>query len=375
MVFVFKFLAVFFALVFLGGGTGYGLYTYATSLFVVPEIQNSSTVGLKDPVIIRFKSPVITSNYREGIDITPKRPAYVKWNSNFTELSVEPRDFWVPGTQYTLSLPEGQTRMFHRVPSVQLSFHSIDVPHVLEISLADDARDVLLDMESPLTVSFDRSTEGFFVDFRLSPDANVVYENNAEKTVFKILPQDMLQNGMKYILDVFVWYSEDTDKNSVRVGGVQFTTLPPPPSQWSKNIDERVFQAKKFTRPKMGTGKYIDINISAQVLSTFENGELLDSFPISSGRRGMDTAKGQFAIHNKAMRPWSKQYSLYMPYWMALVPDGKVGIHELPEWPGGYKEGVNHLGIPVSHGCVRLGVGSAKKVFEWAEIGTPVIIY
>jgi lipoprotein-anchoring transpeptidase ErfK/SrfK len=64
-----------------------------------------------------------------------------------------------------------------------------------------------------------------------------------------------------------------------------------------------------------------------------------------------------------------------MPYWMAIVPGGKFGIHELPEWPGGYKEGANHLGTPVSHGCVRLGVGPAQTVYNWADIGTPVVVH
>jgi lipoprotein-anchoring transpeptidase ErfK/SrfK len=89
----------------------------------------------------------------------------------------------------------------------------------------------------------------------------------------------------------------------------------------------------------------------------------------------MDTPRGRYAIQNKAVRPWSKAYSLYMPYWQAITPDGKYGIHELPEWPGGYKEGANHLGTPVSHGCMRLGIGPAKRVYEWAPIGTPVVIY
>lgn len=353
---------------------GYGFYAY-TAPTIIPKIKNQGAVDPKDSVLIQFEKPVLTSDYRERIEISPKRLAYVKWNDDFTELSITPKYFWVPGTQYTLSLPEGQTRMLYRIPSAQLLFRSVDVPRVVGMSLSDGAQDVLLDMESPLVVSFDRSTEDFLVDFRLDPNADVVYENNPEKTEFKVLPKEMLQSGMKYNVDVFIRYKEDIDDHAVRIGGVQFTVLPPPPNEWSKNMDERVEQAKKFTRAKIGTGKYIDINITAQVLSIFENGILVDSFPISSGRRGMDTAKGQFAIHNKAMHPWSKQYSLYMPYWMALVPDGKFGIHELPEWPGGYKEGANHLGIPVSHGCVRLGIGPAKRVFEWTEIGTPVVIY
>ena len=90
---------------------------------------------------------------------------------------------------------------------------------------------------------------------------------------------------------------------------------------------------------------------------------------------GMETPQGQFSIYNKTPRAWSKTYALFMPFWMAFLPSGEMGIHELPEWPGGYKEGANHLGTPVSHGCVRLGVGDAKEVYDWAEIGTPIIIH
>jgi lipoprotein-anchoring transpeptidase ErfK/SrfK len=110
-------------------------------------------------------------------------------------------------------------------------------------------------------------------------------------------------------------------------------------------------------------------------MTLFEDGRSVDAYIISSGKRGMDTPKGDFQIYNQALRPWSKKYSLYMPYWQAITSDGQFGIHELPEWPGGYKEGANHLGTPVSHGCVRLGIGAAKRVFEWAAIGTPVVIY
>ena len=51
------------------------------------------------------------------------------------------------------------------------------------------------------------------------------------------------------------------------------------------------------------------------------------------------------------------------------------GIHELPEWPNGAKEGEGHLGTPVSYGCIRLGVGDAEFAYNWADIGTPVYIH
>jgi lipoprotein-anchoring transpeptidase ErfK/SrfK len=122
-------------------------------------------------------------------------------------------------------------------------------------------------------------------------------------------------------------------------------------------------------------GKHIDINISTQTLKLYKNGKAVGSYKISSGKRSMPTPKGTFQVYNKARRSRSAEYKLFMPYWMAFKPDGSHGIHELPEWPNGAKEGARHLGVPVSHGCVRLGIGAARAVYDWAPIGTTVIIH
>ena len=120
--------------------------------------------------------------------------------------------------------------------------------------------------------------------------------------------------------------------------------------------------------------KKIEINTGKeQKLYYFLGDVRMGEFKISSGKASMPTPKGNFKIDGKALRAWSK-YGLWMPYWMSLK-NGYFGIHELPEWPNGTKEGESHLGIPVSHGCVRLGVGPAKFLYNWAPIGTPVKIY
>ena len=89
----------------------------------------------------------------------------------------------------------------------------------------------------------------------------------------------------------------------------------------------------------------------------------------------METPRGTHLIANKSFRAWSKKYGVFLPYWMAITPGGSFGIHELPECADGGKEGTEQLGRPVSHGCVRLGIGPAERVFDWAEIGTPVVVY
>lgn len=134
----------------------------------------------------------------------------------------------------------------------------------------------------------------------------------------------------------------------------------------------KVFPAEGIV-PGRYEGKYIDIDLSQQQLCMIETNNVLGCYIVSSGKASMPTPTGTRFIQSKHPKAWSAKYGLYMPFWQAL--GGGYGIHELPEWPSGYKEGEDHLGIPVSHGCVRLGVGPAETVYNWTEIGTPVYIH
>lgn len=126
---------------------------------------------------------------------------------------------------------------------------------------------------------------------------------------------------------------------------------------------------------KVKLDKRIEINTGvAQELSYFLGGVRMGKFTISTGIASLPTPKGHFKVDYKHPRAWAADYGLWMPYWMSLQ-HGYFGIHELPEWPGGAKEGEDHLGTPVSHGCIRLGVGPAEFLYNWADMGTPVFIY
>jgi lipoprotein-anchoring transpeptidase ErfK/SrfK len=119
--------------------------------------------------------------------------------------------------------------------------------------------------------------------------------------------------------------------------------------------------------------KSIRITLANQRLERVVGGIPISSHAISGGLPKTPTPVGEFTVLNKHPRAWSRSAGLWMPYWMHFSGRGH-GIHELPEWPGGYKEGANHLGRPASHGCVRLGVGTAKLVYEWSTVGTRVTV-
>jgi hypothetical protein len=338
-------------------------------------LKNTKNIEIKDALELNFSVPVWSANYASGIRIVPAEKVRFNFDGAKRKLLVTPEKFWQPGTSYTVVLPEGRTAMLTKIPAKELIFSVAAFPQVKAVSPADGATDVILGAEDPIVVDFDRSVENYYIKFVFSPGDGVDYQINAGKDQFKVLPKGNIEDGAKYTLDIFAKVKDAGDESYKLIKRESFETLKTTPVVWEKDFVLRLEQAKKYTKARLTEGKYIDVNLSTQIMTTFENGTLLNSYLISSGKRGMETPRGQHQIYNKAPRAYSKAYGLYMPNWMAIVADGKFGIHELPEWPGGYKEGANHLGIPVSHGCMRLGVGSAKTVYDFANIGTPVIVY
>jgi hypothetical protein len=120
--------------------------------------------------------------------------------------------------------------------------------------------------------------------------------------------------------------------------------------------------------------KHIEVNLAKQELSYFLGKVQLGKYPTSTGTKAHPTPKGTFVVANKNIKAWSNSAKLWMPYWMGIKGQ-KFGIHELPYWPNGVREGEKDLGHPASGGCIRLGRnGEAKTLYNWAEVGTTVII-
>ncbi|MDO8512987.1 MAG: peptidoglycan binding domain-containing protein [bacterium] len=145
-------------------------------------------------------------------------------------------------------------------------------------------------------------------------------------------------------------------------------------------VDTKPFATKTMAppfTPGMYPGKYIEMNLSNQTMYLWEGQNKVKEFRISSGKRSTPTREGVFKIKNKAPKP--KSFPWIMPWWMAFAQDRTgawQGIHELPvDMRTGYKEGIGDIGYAVSHGCVRLSVGPAQEVYNWAEVGIPVYIH
>jgi lipoprotein-anchoring transpeptidase ErfK/SrfK len=122
-------------------------------------------------------------------------------------------------------------------------------------------------------------------------------------------------------------------------------------------------------------GKSILVDISEQHLYAYENGALVFSFVASTGM-GNSTRVGTFAVQSKIPNAYGATWNIWMPNWLGIYYSGSLenGIHALPILSNGSTLWAGYLGTPVSFGCVVLDSAEAQQLYDWAEIGTPVII-
>ena len=127
-----------------------------------------------------------------------------------------------------------------------------------------------------------------------------------------------------------------------------------------------------------GANKKIVVDLTKQEAYAYEDGKLLYSGWISSGKKRYKTRTGRFRVLQKEKEhisnEWPKKVVIKngkrveerggakMPYMLRLTWSG-IALHE------GYTPN-----YPASHGCIRVAKGFAQKLYNWATIGTRVII-
>ncbi|MBP5973284.1 L,D-transpeptidase [Brasilonema sp. CT11] len=113
--------------------------------------------------------------------------------------------------------------------------------------------------------------------------------------------------------------------------------------------------------------RWIQIKLSNQRLTAWEGDKPVYTFIISTGKKSTPTPTGVFQIQSKqkSARMQGEDYDIPdVPYTMYY--SGSYGIH------GAYWH--KKFGTPMSHGCINVAPKNAKLLFNWASIGTPVVV-
>lgn len=152
---------------------------------------------------------------------------------------------------------------------------------------------------------------------------------------------------------------------------------PPAPAKWNLGHSARaaVAEARVFggalplkagewrwnaAAPKAGATEMI-VNLGRQRAWLYRGGELAAVTTVSSGKPGKDSPVGRFPILEKKRTHRSNRYSnAPMPFMQRLNPWG-VALHggDIPPYPA-------------SHGCIRLPMKFAERLYGATTVGTTV---
>jgi lipoprotein-anchoring transpeptidase ErfK/SrfK len=117
-----------------------------------------------------------------------------------------------------------------------------------------------------------------------------------------------------------------------------------------------------------GDGRWIDVDLSDQVIYAFEDNEIVRSFLVSTGTWLHPTITGQYYIYVKYEYSDMAGPGYYLPDvpYVMYFYDG-YGLH------GTYWH--SNFGTPMSHGCINLTIPDSEWLYYWADIGTLVNIH
>jgi lipoprotein-anchoring transpeptidase ErfK/SrfK len=116
------------------------------------------------------------------------------------------------------------------------------------------------------------------------------------------------------------------------------------------------------------SGRWIDVDLTNQMLYAYEGNTVVASFLVSTGVAAYPTVTGQYYIYVKYVSTLMTGPGYYLPnvpYTMYFYEG--YGIH------GTYWH--NNFGTPMSHGCVNMRTSDAEWMFNWASVGTLVNVH
>jgi lipoprotein-anchoring transpeptidase ErfK/SrfK len=125
--------------------------------------------------------------------------------------------------------------------------------------------------------------------------------------------------------------------------------------------------AKKMMELEASKERWIQIDLKKQRLIAWEGANPVYAIVISTGKGSTPTRPGIFNIQTKLAKSRMKgaDYDVpNVPY--VMFYQGNYAIH------GAFWH--RRFGTPVSHGCVNVAVNHARWLFDWASVGTPVVI-
>lgn len=147
-----------------------------------------------------------------------------------------------------------------------------------------------------------------------------------------------------------------------------------PVMEYYKKLNEDTINQFDITS---NTNYLVFVNISEQKTYVYEGSKndwtLAKSFTCSTGIEGKETPVGVFTVQNRA--PWffSPKYGQGGKYYVQFMEN--YLFHSIPFDSDKTTISDPTLGVPASHGCIRLSVEDSKWLYDNVKNGSKIIIY
>lgn len=127
------------------------------------------------------------------------------------------------------------------------------------------------------------------------------------------------------------------------------------------------------TPRRVGGPKRIEVDLSDQWMYAFEGEQMVFNAGVSTGKKGWETPVGRFKVYAKVPLQTMDGSAKGETWEVPDVPNilyfyRNVALH------GTYWHNRFGTGARLSHGCVNLPLGTAKLLYSWASVGTPVVV-
>jgi hypothetical protein len=127
-----------------------------------------------------------------------------------------------------------------------------------------------------------------------------------------------------------------------------------------KRVIAKVLAGKGAFKPRHpGAGRHVEADLSRQVLALIDGGQVVATYHISSGAPGTPTVIGSFRVYLKTPG-FNAKGMLDSNYFIR-----GYAIHGYIDVPA----------FNASHGCLRVPIPDAGRIFRWLKIGDRVIVY
>jgi hypothetical protein len=126
-----------------------------------------------------------------------------------------------------------------------------------------------------------------------------------------------------------------------------------------------------------GTGKRVVFSEGRQRVWLVNEDEQVERTYLVSGSVYDNLEPGAFNVYSRSEDAWGVDDSGSMKYFVRFTQGdtgAAIGFHDIPVKDGEQVQSVADLGTPLSHGCIRQRRPDAIALWEFAPIGTTVVV-